>query len=1004
MAPRADHLAALSETQREKLVALLLDFDVTWTPSSLAGFVEKLRSEDHALRQVGLSELVTIDLGRQWKVGNEPEIEDYLDQFPELGTAATVAAELLLAEYQARELKGGPVKLEDFARRFPQRAETLKQLLEQSGKAASRRLSSATHTDSSRGGEKVETKAEPMAASWDLPKEFGRYRILKRLGEGGMGSVFLAHDTELDRHVAIKVPKFAGAEDPRLVERFYREARAAAKLQNRHICSVYDVGEIDGVRYISMAYIKGRPLSAYIRTDRTQPERSSVLLVSRLARALQEAHAQGIIHRDLKPDNIMINRKREPVIMDFGLARLHRQADSRLTNSGTVLGTPAYMSPEQACGETDRMGPATDIYSLGVVFFEVLTGRVPFEGPFAAVLGQIMTQEPPNPSRFRENLAPGLEHICLKMMAKRIEDRYASMQDVADALAAYLKRSVGGELEDEQERMSPRQDEHQQLQDMFATQYARGSADVLHPPERKPPPTPMPAPRSRPARPPFALTIAAGALLLTLLGILFGVLILLRTPRGTLRIDVDDPDLTISVDGNELTIEELQQASRLQIGGHRLAVKLGETVLPIGGRVTLRTAKHDGEYRLAVSLDGATLTTESFTIVRGDRRVVEIGLEKLAEPLIPKPEELAAKPPEELAEKPPEELAAKPGVSPAIQGQITASIAQAKQRLSESRPEAIVAMYLDTENARDSVPQGHVRYRCFSDGGGYSGDERVPLRQAWTRLEHVHGESRRGNRIELDPGPPYEIINLDVALAQGEVTDLGRIVLKEVKANGTASIHGAVKDSAGNPLPNVPVVSSTKQTRTDADGQYVLDGFGLEVVSLTASKNGYFGGAAQVSIRNMDNRTITQELTLFRPRRVRLKYAISGKNGESLAGPNVEEGTLELIVNSTRIDLSKGCDESKSFSDFVANTGLYLGFQGSELTIRYNQAPMFFREAASGVPFESITEFGRLGSEASQHCPPLKEGSVILIRAFGGPWGFLEPYCAKILVEEITID
>src|SRR5262249_44286023 len=159
----------------------------------------------------------------------------------------------------------------------------------------------------------------------------------------------------------------------------------------------------------------------------------------KLATALQEAHARGVIHRDLKPSNVMISARGEPIVMDFGLARREEAVEARLTKDGAVLGTPAYMAPEQVRGETRTTGPACDIYALGVILYELLAGRLPFQGSVLNSLGKILTQDPPPPSRLRPDLDPQLEAICLKAMAKKVEDRYASMAELAAALAAQLR-------------------------------------------------------------------------------------------------------------------------------------------------------------------------------------------------------------------------------------------------------------------------------------------------------------------------------------------------------------------------------------------------------------------------------------------------------------------------------------------------------------------------------------------------------------------------------------
>ncbi len=227
-----------------------------------------------------------------------------------------------------------------------------------------------------------------------LSGQFGRYRIVKALGEGAMGAVYLAEDTQLERQVALKTPHFKDDPGEETLERFYREARAAATLRNAHICPVFDVGEIDGTHYISMAYIAGHLLSAFIQPDKPQVERQVVIAIRKLALAVQEAHDQGIVHRDLKPSNIMVDKKGEPIIMDFGLARqLGRDEDIRLTQQGVVIGTPAFMSPEQVGSDPEKIGPPTDQYSLGVILYELLTGRLPFQGSVLAVMGQILTEE-----------------------------------------------------------------------------------------------------------------------------------------------------------------------------------------------------------------------------------------------------------------------------------------------------------------------------------------------------------------------------------------------------------------------------------------------------------------------------------------------------------------------------------------------------------------------------------------------------------------------------------
>ncbi len=292
--------------------------------------------------------------------------------------------------------------------------------------------------------ESIDTKSEKPNRGFGIPETFGRYRVEKILGQGAMGAVYLAHDTQLDRPVALKIPKFAQEDDQDLLERFYREARAVATLHHPNICPVYDAGEIEGQVFLSMAFIKGRPLSDFIKAKKKQGERSVAKLVMKLAHALQEAHEIGVVHRDLKPANIMVGKKGEPVVMDFGLARKIDSNETQITQFGTIVGTPAYMSPEQVEGHPDSVGPLSDQYSLGVILYELLAGRLPFSGTVLSVIGQIAHKEPDEVAELRPDLDPRLAAICTKMMSKNPEDRYNSMTAAAEALTHYLTESKTG--------------------------------------------------------------------------------------------------------------------------------------------------------------------------------------------------------------------------------------------------------------------------------------------------------------------------------------------------------------------------------------------------------------------------------------------------------------------------------------------------------------------------------------------------------------------------------
>jgi serine/threonine protein kinase len=263
----------------------------------------------------------------------------------------------------------------------------------------------------------------------------GRYEIVEELGRGGMGVVMRARDTRLPRDVAIKVPLHL--REPDSLRRFFKEAEAAAKLDHPHICRIFDLGEADGLPFIVLAFIEGRTLAEIVGRRPVDPTRASKI-TRNIARTIQFAHDRGIIHRDLKPSNLMIGPHRELIVMDFGLARL--EGDERKTQTGQVFGTLPYMSPEQVQGQAREMGKGCDIYTLGVIFHELLTGRLPFRGPSWDLPRQIIGVEPDPPSTINPAIDRELDAIVLKAMAKEIRDRFESMDEFARAIADYLRR------------------------------------------------------------------------------------------------------------------------------------------------------------------------------------------------------------------------------------------------------------------------------------------------------------------------------------------------------------------------------------------------------------------------------------------------------------------------------------------------------------------------------------------------------------------------------------
>src|SRR5262245_19931022 len=275
----------------------------------------------------------------------------------------------------------------------------------------------------------------------EIPERIGRYQIRRLLGRGGMGAVYLAHDPELDRLVALKVPKLSS---PSAEDRFLREARVAAAVSHPNLCPVYDAGRADGVLYLAMAYIPGSTLTETVKKEGALSPARAAGLAATIANAMAEAHRHEIVHRDLKPSNILLGSKGEPIVTDFGLAMRGLETDEgnqatefepRLTQAGMLMGTPSYMPPEQACGDLEKLGPATDVYALGAILFELLTGGPPFRADtIAQLVRKIVAAPAPLASRVRPGVPAALDSVCAKALAKEPAERFSSMADFAAAL------------------------------------------------------------------------------------------------------------------------------------------------------------------------------------------------------------------------------------------------------------------------------------------------------------------------------------------------------------------------------------------------------------------------------------------------------------------------------------------------------------------------------------------------------------------------------------------
>ncbi|MEN6557907.1 MAG: serine/threonine-protein kinase, partial [Thermoguttaceae bacterium] len=246
----------------------------------------------------------------------------------------------------------------------------------------------------------------------DLPRDFGPYELVRELGRGGMGVVYEARQKGLDRSVAIKMILAGHLASPELVRRFQAEARAAARLRHSHIVAIHDVGQWNGQDYFAMEYVDGPSLAERIAAGPVDPSQA-VRWVAAVARAVEHLHQHGVVHRDLKPSNILLDANEQPFVTDFGLAKIFAEQEDR-TATGVIAGTPSYMSPEQAAGRPAEVGPASDVFSLGAILYELLTGTPPFhaESPLDTLL-EVLRDDPPWPRSLNPRISRGLERICL---------------------------------------------------------------------------------------------------------------------------------------------------------------------------------------------------------------------------------------------------------------------------------------------------------------------------------------------------------------------------------------------------------------------------------------------------------------------------------------------------------------------------------------------------------------------------------------------------------------
>ncbi|HZZ77702.1 MAG TPA: serine/threonine-protein kinase, partial [Gemmataceae bacterium] len=364
-----------------------------------------------------LTALICIDLDARWQHELPKAAEDYLREFPAVAADAELAVDVIYAEFLAREQSGEQPKLSDFKQRFPRHAAVLGEQV---------RLHRALAPPDA-----AQAPQEPVArndASVSMNVN-ASYRIIQQIGSGGMGVVYKAHQPALNRYVALKMVRLIDAENRSLLARFRAEAQVVASLRHPHIVQVYDYGEHEGLPYFAMELIEGGTLADHLHGN-PWPARVAAELLVKLAGAVQFAHDHRVIHRDLKPANVLIvadHPQLEMKITDFGLAKFYVEEASLHSTTNAFLGTPSYMAPEQANGRIRGVGVGADIYSLGAILYELLTGRPPIRGESPIeTLRLLLCTEPLSVHRLAPSIPRDLATICEKCLRSEPAQRYPS--------------------------------------------------------------------------------------------------------------------------------------------------------------------------------------------------------------------------------------------------------------------------------------------------------------------------------------------------------------------------------------------------------------------------------------------------------------------------------------------------------------------------------------------------------------------------------------------------
>jgi serine/threonine protein kinase len=435
---------------RERIVR---DFEDAWQRGSRPS-VEDYLPADESLRGAVLVELVLTELEYRLRQGDPARVEEYLARFQDLRSIPGIELKLITAEVELRRRREPGLALDEFLARFPQyRAEVeslwsglndsaatvvLRPVCAQCGERLEAPASLSAESDVCPScAAKIRHPAAGMPRQTTVRARLAKYELFEELGRGAYGIVYRARDIELDRIVAVKVLQADRRASPGAVDRFLREARNAAQLHHPHIVTVHDFGREGETCYLVSAFVPGTTLARQAAAGRL-PFREAALLVARVALALDYAHGCGVIHRDVKPANILLDRWGEPHLTDFGLAR-RDAGEVTITAEGDMLGTPAYMSPEQARGHSHSVDGRSDLYSLGVILYEMLTGALPFQGTREMVLKRLLEEDPQPPRRKNKDIPRDLETICQKCLEKDPSGRYASAGQLAEDLERFSR-------------------------------------------------------------------------------------------------------------------------------------------------------------------------------------------------------------------------------------------------------------------------------------------------------------------------------------------------------------------------------------------------------------------------------------------------------------------------------------------------------------------------------------------------------------------------------------